>query len=181
MKQPRRLPSIAALFAASLIPALAAPPPNGAGASFELFTESEVEGWNTVRPKDSKDFATRDLTPEGVPNCHAPPDSSALAQENPQIKILTPALGKPLTAPIDIDLQFVPAGSTAIRPETFRVCYIGFLTVDITKRITDRVTVSAQGLHVSGAQLPQGHHHLMMLIADSQGRMGRSEATFDIH
>jgi hypothetical protein len=181
MQQPRRLPSIAALLAASIIPAFAAPPDNGIGTTFQLFTDGEASAWNMVRPKDSKDFATRELTPEGVPNCHSPPDSSPQAQENPQIKILTPALGKPLTAPIDIDLQFVPAGATAIRPETFRVCYIGFLTVDITKRITDRVTVSAQGLHVSGAQLPQGHHHLMMLIADSQGRMGRSEATFDIH
>jgi hypothetical protein len=150
------------------------------GATFELFTGSEANSWNTVRPKDSQDFAGREITPEGVPNCHSPPDNAAQAQENPQIQILAPSLGKPLSAPIDIDLQFVPAGATAIRPETFRVCYMGFLTIDITKRITDHITVSPQGLHVSGAQLPQGHHHLMMLIADSQGRMGRREAVFDI-
>jgi hypothetical protein len=60
------------------------------------------------------------------------------------------------------------------------VCYVGFLIVDITKRITDRVTVSPSGVHVSRAQLPHGHHHLVLLISDQDGRIGRRDATFDI-
>jgi hypothetical protein len=180
MKQPRLITSVCALLVGFVIPALAVPPDAGVGATFDLFTNSEVNAWNTVRPKDSPEFTTRELRQEGLPSCHAIPDGTTLAEENPQIRILAPVLGKPLSAPIDIDLQFVPAGTTAIRPETFRVCYMGFLTIDITKRITDRITVSAQGLHVSGAQLPQGHHHLMMLIADQQGHIGRREATFEI-
>jgi hypothetical protein len=52
--------------------------------------------------------------------------------------------------------------------------------MDITKRITDHVAISAQGLHVAGAQLPHGHHHLVMLIADQQGKIGSREAVFDI-
>ena len=183
MNQSRLITSVSALLVGFVLPALAAPPGAGAGigigTTFDLFTASEVNAWNTVRPKDSTEFSTRELRQEG-PSCHSIPDGTAAAEENPQIKILAPTLGKPLSAPIDIDLQFVPAGTTAIRPETFRVCYMGFLTVDITKRITDRITVSAQGLHVSGAQLPQGHHHLLMLIADQQGHMGRREATFVI-
>ena len=55
----------------------------------------------------------------------------------------------------------LPAGTAAIRPETFRVCYMGFLTMDITQRITDRVAVSPTGIKVTGAQLPSGHHHLL--------------------
>jgi hypothetical protein len=102
-----------------------------------------------------------------------------MAGTDPQIKILAPTLDKPLSAPIDIDLQFVPAG-TPIRPETFRVCYLGFLTMDITQRITDRVAVSPTGIKVTGAQLPPGHHHLVMLIADSQGHYGHQEAIFEI-
>jgi hypothetical protein len=182
MNQSRLITSVSALLVGFMLPAPAAPlgVGVGVGTTFDLVTASEVNAWNTVRPKDSAEFSTRELRQEGVPSCHSIPDNSALAEGNPQIKILAPALGKPLIAPIDIDLQFVPAGVTAIRPETFRVCYMGFLTVDITKRITDRITVSAQGLHVAGAQLPQGHHHLMMLIADQQGHMGRREATFDI-
>jgi hypothetical protein len=45
---------------------------------------------------------------------------------------------------------------------------------------TDRVAISAQGIHVAGAKLPQGHHHLVMRIADSQGKIGSREAVFDI-
>jgi len=92
---------------------------------------------------------------------------------------LAPTLDQPLSAPIDIDLQFVPA-SAPIRPETFRVCYIAFVTVDITQRITNRVSVSPDGIKVTGAQLPAGHHHLVILVADSQGHYGKQEAIFEI-
>jgi hypothetical protein len=34
---------------------------------------------------------------------------------------------------------------------------------------------------VSGAQMPQGHHRLLMIIADERGRLGRREAVFDIY
>jgi hypothetical protein len=84
-------------------------------------------------------------------------------------------------SPLDIELQFVPAATdAAVRSDTFRVCYVGFLTVDITKRVTDRVTVSPNGVYVSGAQLPHGHHHLIMLISDQDGRIGRRDATLEI-
>jgi hypothetical protein len=118
---------------------------------------------------------------EDTPTCHSIPTAPVTASDAPQINILAPTLGRPLVSPLDIEVQFVPATSNAaVRADTFRVCYVGFLTVDITKRITDRVTVSPNGLHVSGAQLPHGHHHLVMLISDQDGRIGRRHATFDI-
>ena len=146
--------------------------------TFDLFTSREAQQWNTVLPNGQPQFRPRDLSEDGKPNCHAIPSGAATGAD-PQIKILAPSLDKPLAAPLDIDVQFV-AGPDPIQPDTFRVCYIGFLTMDITKRITDHVTVSAKGLHVSGAQLPQGHHHLVLLIADQQGRLGRHDAVFDI-
>ena len=118
---------------------------------------------------------------EATPTCHSIPTASVTASDAPQINILAPTLGRPLVSPLDIEVQFVPATSNAaVRADTFRVCYVGFFTVDITNRITDRVTVSPNGLHVSGAQLPHGHHHLVMLISDQDGRIGRRHATFDI-
>jgi hypothetical protein len=54
------------------------------------------------------------------------------------------------------------------------------VAMDITKRITDRVTVSEQGLRVTGAQLPRGHHRLLLLIADQRGRLARREAAFNV-
>jgi hypothetical protein len=158
--------------------AAAAAPPGSS--TFELFSAAEAAGWNAHNDNDKAAYSTRDLHAPGVPSCHDIPGSSAQSPLIPTIKIVTPAMGKPLPAPLDIDLQFVPAAGAAIKPETFRVCYVGFVTVDITKRITDHVSVSAQGLHVSGAELPRGHHHLVMLIADQQGQIGSRDAVFDI-
>jgi hypothetical protein len=159
-------------------PSLAADPPSSA-ATFDLVTESEAATWNATQQKEPKDFRTRDLREQdSAPTCHSTPDNDA---DNPQVRILTPPLGRPLTAPLAIDVQFVPTSSAPIRPDTFRVCYIGLVTMDLTKRITDRVTVSEKGLHVTGAQLPRGRHHLLLLIADEHGRLGRREAVLDIY
>ena len=56
---------------------------------------------------------------------------------------------------------------------------LGF-SIDITERITDHVSVSPAGIKVTGAQLPHGHHHLVMMIGDQQGHFGLQEAVFDI-
>ncbi len=170
---PMRVWAAWVIFAASLTAS------SLAADTFDLVSESEATAWNTMQPKESKDFSTRDLREDNsAPTCHSTPDNDA---DNPQIRILAPPLGRPLTAPLDLDVQFVPTSSAPIRPDTFRLCYIGLVTMDLTKRITDRVTVSEKGLHVSGAQLPRGRHRLLLLIADERGRLGRREAVFDIY
>ncbi len=152
--------------------------PASAAGTFELVTESEAQTWTTMGPKEPTDFKTRDFGEDnGRTTCHSLANNDA---DNPQIKIIQPTIEKPLIAPIDIDLKFIQAGSAPIRPETFRVCYVGLVTMDITKRITDRVTVSEQGLHVTGAQLPKGHHRLLLLVADQRGRLARREAVFNV-
>src|ERR1700685_4818055 len=80
-----------------------------AEATFDLFTDSEAALWNTTRPKEAKEFSTRDLRDDNsAPTCNSTADNDA---DNPQIRILAPPLGKTLTAPLDIDLQFVPTAS----------------------------------------------------------------------
>jgi hypothetical protein len=163
------------LSAGSAIAQTAAAP---AGGIFDLVTESEAQSWSTLGPTERTDFKTRDLSVDnGTPTCASVADNDA---DNPQIKITEPTIEKPLITPINIDLKFIQAGGAPIRPETFRVCYIGRVTMDITKRITDRATVSAQGLHVTGAQLPHGHHRLLLLVADERGRLARREAVFNV-
>jgi hypothetical protein len=167
--------SAVAQTVAEPVPAAA---PAAAGGIFDLVTESEAQTWSTVGPTEPKDFKTRDLSADNArPTCASVADNDA---DNPQIKITEPTLEKPLIAPINIDLKFIQAGSAPIRPETFRVCYIGLVTMDITKRITDRAAVSAQGLRVTGAQLPRGHHRLLLLVADERGRLARREAVFNV-
>jgi hypothetical protein len=161
-----------ALIGVGLTAAHAAPP-----VTLELFSADEAAAWNTPGNAPKEAYRQRELREPGVPSCHAIPSAAVGA---PQIKIVAPTLDKTLAAPLDIDLKFLPTDNAAIKPETFRVCYVGFLVMDITKRITDHVTVSAEGLHVAGAQLPSGHHHLVMMIADQQGAIGSRDAVFDI-
>jgi hypothetical protein len=163
---------VRAILAASLAgPSLAAD-------TFDLFTESEAAAWNAAQSKEPKDFSTRDLRDDNsAPTCHSTPDNDA---DNPQIRILAPPLGRALTVPVDMDVVFTPTSSAAIRPDTFRLCYVGLVTIDITKRVTDRITVSEKGLHMTGVQLPRGFHRLVLLIADQRGRLGRREAVFNI-
>jgi hypothetical protein len=145
--------------------------------AFDLVTDSEVNAWNSA-PKESTDFQTRDPNEDdGSPTCHSTANNDA---DNPKIRIVAPTIEKPLIAPFDIELQFSQAGSSHIRPETLRVCYVGIVTMDITKRITDRATVSESGLRVTGAQLPRGHHRLVMRSADQRGRLARREAVFNV-
>jgi hypothetical protein len=158
----------------AVAPAAVAPPI----VTFELVTESEAASWNSTKPTESTDFKTRDLSEDnGTPTCRSTANNDA---DNPQIKIIAPVLEKPLIAPIDIDVKFIQAGSAPIRPETFRVCYLGLVVMDITKRITDRVTVSEQGLRLTGARLPRGHHRLLLLVADQRGRLARRESVFNV-
>ena len=169
------------LNAWSLSPVIAADAPvvsTPLPATFDLVTEREATAWKTTPSKEPTDFATRDLGLDGgTPTCSSASNNDA---DNPRIKIVEPVLEKPLLAPVDIDLQFVQAGSAHIRPDTFRVCYLGLMTMDITKRITDRITVSEKGLHISGAQLPHGHHRLLLMVADERGRLARREAVFNV-
>src|SRR5277367_5633145 len=151
--------------------------PKPAGTSFDLVTESEAAAWNTAQPKAADTFSSRDASEEdSSPTCYSMPNNDA---DNPQIRVVAPPLGK-ATSPLELELQFVPTASAPIRPKTLRICYVGAVTMDITKRITDRASISETGLHVRGVQLPRGHHRFVMVIADRRGRLGRREAAFDI-
>jgi hypothetical protein len=171
-------PASAANAMAPIAMAPIASAPKASGAAFDLVTQHEATAWNTAAPTEPQDFSTHDFREDGgVTNCHSASNNDA---DNPRIRILAPPLGRPLNSPLDIELKFIPTGSAPIRPESFRACYVGSVTMDITKRITDHATVSEHGLHVTGVRLPQGRHHLLLLIADQRGRLGRQEVQFDI-
>lgn len=147
---------------------------------FDLVTAGDLHAWAQPAAR-SQTWQPRGLFSSGgagPTSCHgaAPP-----AAGGPRIDILQPALGKPLHDPINISVAFVPANDAPIQPTAFRVCYVAMLaTVDITQRVTDHAAVTSQGLRVTGAKLPPGHHHLFMLIADQSGRVGRRDVIFDI-
>ena len=97
----------------------------------------------------------------------------------PQIEIVHPRLDTPVVSPTAIQLMFVPAASSVVRPETFKVLY-GRLRIDITQRLINAAKVTAEGISVKEASLPKGSHRLLISIEDLQGRQGIKSLDFEI-
>lgn len=102
---------------------------------------------------------------------------SPLPPGAPAIKLLAPDTAATVSSPTRIELRFEPGPQASIRPETFKVLY-GAFKVDITKRITERSQVNAQGIQVTQAHLPKGSHRLIVEIQDSAGRVGERMISF---
>jgi len=90
---------------------------------------------------------------------------TAVVPGAPQIEIVYPKLDTPVASPTAIQLMFVPAASSVVRPETFKVLY---------------GKVTAEGITVKEASLPKGTHRLLISIEDLQGRQGIKSLDFEI-
>jgi hypothetical protein len=97
----------------------------------------------------------------------------------PQIEVVHPKLDAPVASPTPIQLMFVPAGSSSVRPETFKVLY-GRLRIDITQRLVNAAKITAEGISVKEASLPKGSHRLLLSVEDLQGRLGMKSLDFEI-
>ena len=67
-----------------------------------------------------------------------------------------------------------------VRPETFKALY-GRLRIDITQRLLNATKVTAQGITVKDATLPQGSHRLLLSIEDTEGRLGQKTLEFEVN
>ena len=67
-----------------------------------------------------------------------------------------------------------------VRPETFKALY-GRLRIDITQRLLNATKVTAQGITVKDATLPQGSHRLLLSIEDTEGRLGHKTLEFEVN
>jgi len=97
----------------------------------------------------------------------------------PQIEVVHPKLDAPVASPTPIQLMFVPAGSSSVRPETFKVLY-GRMRIDITQRLVNAAKITAEGISVKEASLPKGSHRLLLSVEDLQGRQGMKSLDFEI-
>jgi hypothetical protein len=102
-----------------------------------------------------------------------------IAPGAPQIEVVHPKLDAPVASPTPIQLMFVPAAASTVRPETFKVLY-GRLRIDITQRLVSAAKVTAEGIHVKEASLPKGSHRLLLSVEDLQGRQGTKFLDFEI-
>jgi len=97
----------------------------------------------------------------------------------PEIEVVHPKLDAPVASPTPIQLMFVPAAASKVRPETFKVLY-GRLRIDITQRLLAAAKVTPAGIQVDGAALPKGQHRLNLRIEDNQGRSGERTFEFEV-
>lgn len=97
----------------------------------------------------------------------------------PEIEVVHPKLDAPVASPTPIQLIFVPAAASKVRPETFKVLY-GRLRIDITQRLVNEARITAEGVTVKEASLPKGTHRLVLSVQDVQGREGSKSLDFEI-
>jgi hypothetical protein len=83
----------------------------------------------------------------------------------PAIIVNSPRTSSPITGPVRIDVEFVPAGKVPIDPGSFKVSY-GMLGIDITDRVRRYATVTAQGIMADLPSLPKGRHTFEIQISD---------------
>lgn len=136
-----------------------------------LWTASaQVVAFDLISPQEMQDSAAaiEPLTVKTNPTVGAP-----------QIEVMHPKLDAPVISPTTIQLMFVPAAASQVRPETFKVLY-GRLRIDITQRLLNAAKVTAEGINVKEANLPKGTHRMMLSVEDFQGRQGIKSLDFEI-
>jgi hypothetical protein len=99
----------------------------------------------------------------------------------PTIDILRPdaTAAAKVKSPFAIAVVFRGQGDSAIDPASFKVLY-GAFKIDITERITRRVTVTRDGFALDNAQIPAGKHRLTLQVADDRQRLAERELRFEV-
>jgi hypothetical protein len=121
-----------------------------------------VEGWDLITPEEE----TRENAAPHVsqPTLRAVPHS-------PVIDVRQPDLSRPIFNPTTINVQFRAAHGSTIVISTFRATY-GWLGIDITARLLEHATKTANSLFAQNVDLPVGDHKITVTIVDNHGRTG---------
>ena len=90
---------------------------------------------------------------------------------SPVIDVRQPSLSRPIYNPTSIYVQFRAAHGATIVMSTFRATY-GWLGIDITARLMEHATKTANSLSAQNVDLPVGDHKITVSIADNHGRTG---------
>jgi hypothetical protein len=120
--------------------------------------------WPLVTPEeDARDRAARQVP--------APAD----VRGPPTINVLRPDLSNPIRNPVTIELRFDAGPGRVIDMQSFRATY-GLLGINITRRLLEHATRTANGLIAENVDLPTGNHRITLSIADTGGK--RASQTF---
>jgi hypothetical protein len=89
----------------------------------------------------------------------------------PRIVVRQPIISRPIHNPTATDVRFRVAPGATIKMSTFRAKY-GWLGIDITARLLEHATETADSLSAKNVDLPSGDHSITVSISDSAGRTG---------
>lgn len=127
-----------------------------------------AESWQLLTP----DEASRD---DAAPQVPAPPD----LPPPPSIDLLRPDISQPIRNPVTIEVQFSPTPGRSIDMQTFNATY-GRLGINITRRLLEHATTTANGLAAEGVVLPTGSHRVSISVADTSGKTASRTFQFTI-
>jgi hypothetical protein len=113
--------------------------------------------WRLITP----DEEARD---DAAPHLAEPPDLGAF----PTIELVRPDISREIRNPVTIEVRFGPGPGEVIDMRTFNATY-GWLGIDITRRLLDHATITANGLMAADVELPLGGHRVTLSIADTSG------------
>jgi tRNA G46 methylase TrmB len=89
----------------------------------------------------------------------------------PVIEVRQPSISRHIRNPTTIEVRFRAAPGATIEMSTFRAKY-GWLGIDITARLLEHATETADSLSAKNVDLPSGDHSITVSISDSAGRTG---------
>ena len=98
--------------------------------------------------------------------------------KGPQIIVRSPQECARITAPFELDIQFVSAMGAAIDLDSLQVHSRKIWNIDITDYV--RRYVSPEGIRMMNATFPRGRHTITLTIADDQGRTSSRTITVEI-
>lgn len=130
-----------------------------------------AQPFDAVTADEAAQAALATQRPASVPSI----TRGASGRVGPTIRVLAPPdPSTPQHPPLHLELAFVAASGRQIVPASFRVFY-GPIRVDLTERLRRHATISAGGVVVDQAMMPEGLHRLYVQIADDRGAVSEHE------
>jgi hypothetical protein len=104
----------------------------------------------------------------------SPPTTTSVAlvtrgiTRKPNVILASPEAS--VSSPFNLQLRFQAHGGSHIEPNSFHMIYLKSPNVDLTDRVKPYVT--ADGVQVTGAEVPPGKHMIKVTITDTDNREG---------
>lgn len=95
----------------------------------------------------------------------------------PTIEVLKPNDGGRASAPIEIQINFVPKAG-AVDLTSLKVTVVKLFPFDITDRVRDYAT--SAGIQMKEAKIPAGKHIVRISVADTDGARSVKEIEFEV-